>query len=236
MEPNTNKGLSGSALKIFAILAMTIDHTGIMLGRIHPCMTDPFIVLAGQEIHPYGIMRLIGRLAFPLFGFLVAEGITHTRNSVRYGASLLIAAILSEPFYDAFFFSNALDFTRQNVLFTLFLGFAAISLAEKLKERPWAAMASVASVILSAELLKVDYGAAGVACILLLHLLKDNLSPYRYLALLLLPWPMAAATSAIPLMLYNGQRGFILAKWMKYAFYVYYPLHLFILTVLSATL
>ena len=70
------KGLTGNQLKIIAMICMTVDHVG-------------FILFPKQEI-----FRIIGRLAFPIFAYMIAEGCRYTRNYGRYlGTMAAVAAV-----------------------------------------------------------------------------------------------------------------------------------------------
>ena len=100
--------LSGSALKIIAVVSMVIDHYA-------------YYLMDGNTM-AYEVMRCFGRIAFPVFAFLVAEGFAHTRNRMRYFLSLMLFAVVSEvPWY----LLNGADGTH-NVMFTLALGVAAL--------------------------------------------------------------------------------------------------------------
>ena len=80
-------GLSGSSLKVIAIVSMTIDHLGLyMLGGDDPASASV----------TYHLMRMVGRLAFPIFAFLLVEGYVHTHNIRRYIMNLLVAAVISD--------------------------------------------------------------------------------------------------------------------------------------------
>lgn len=104
---------SGSALKIIAIISMVIDHCAYFLMDEHTMM--------------YDAMRCAGRIAFPVFAFLIAEGFAYTHNRKRYFAQLLSFAILSEvPWY----LLNGADGTH-NVIFTLALGVVALAVLDK---------------------------------------------------------------------------------------------------------
>lgn len=101
--------MSGSALKIVALLSMVADHYAY------------FLLDYGTPI--YNILRCFGRIAFPVFAFLIAEGFANTRSRTRYFLTLLGFAIVSEI---PWFLLNGIDGTH-NVMFTLFLGVAALA-------------------------------------------------------------------------------------------------------------
>lgn len=110
-------GLSGTTIKIIAAITMLIDHTGYAVIRHLPDMADN----TSRTYYTYAAMRLIGRLAFPLYIFLLVEGFRHTRSRVKYAVRMLIFCPISEiPFDLAFFKFN--DMEHQNVYFTLFIG------------------------------------------------------------------------------------------------------------------
>ena len=110
-------GLSGSALKVIAMISMVIDHVAL------------YLMEHGTVL--YGTMRCIGRIAFPVFAFLIAEGFIHTRSRYRYFFTLLGFAVISEiPWY----LLNGADGTH-NVMFTLALGVATLMVLKNLLQR-----------------------------------------------------------------------------------------------------
>ena len=128
-------------LGIVAVICMVIDH-------------------AGAKLFPSEVwMRVIGRIAFPLFAWGIAVGAEHTRNMGRYALRLFLMMIISQPFY-----MFALDHTllKLNIFATLFLGLVGIWGLKERKE--W--MTAIALML--AHLLGADYGLRGVLCILLL--------------------------------------------------------------------
>lgn len=125
------KGLSGSTLKLIAIVAMFIDHfAAIILDRylvsigILSLNQDTVLLPENRTmLIIYCIdlaMRLIGRLGFPLFCFLLVEGYYHTRNKAKYGMRLAMFALISEIPFDLGFKSQVLEFTYQNVFLPCF--------------------------------------------------------------------------------------------------------------------
>ena len=105
-------GLSGSALKVIAMISMVIDHIAL------------YLMEHGTVL--YETMRCVGRIAFPVFAFLITEGFIHTRSRYRYFFTLLGFAVISEiPWY----LLNGADETH-NVMFTLALGVATLMVLE----------------------------------------------------------------------------------------------------------
>ena len=223
--------LSGSALKLIALLAMLIDHTGIAL-RIP---LERILLLPSRGITAYTLFRGIGRIAFPIFCFLLTEGFRHTRDKLRYALRLLVFALVSEPLFDLFRTLRPIA-EGQNVFFTLLLGFLGLWAAERYRERPWIQLPLLLGLFAAAWLLDTDYSWKGFSLILLLY----YLSPYPVVQAmggsLLLPWPAACALAFLPIGLYDGQRGFIRGRWTKYLFYAFYPAHLALLWLLRLRL
>ncbi len=226
------KLLSGSALKLIAIITMTIDHTAILLAREFDFMTHTLFSLFGREMSAYFILRKIGRLAFPLFCFLIIEGFLHTKNRKQYGINLACFAVISEIPYDLFFKNKLFYFSSQNIFFTLFLGFLVLVIFESQKPDHIKFIFAFAAAF-SAHLLHSSYGIAGVLFIAFLYILRNNKYLQTLLALPFLSGGFAAWSAFIPINMYNGKRGFIQSKILKYAFYIFYPLHLIILDLLS---
>ena len=226
-----SKGLDGGALKGIAAALMLTDHVGAILLPEVP------------------VLRCVGRLAFPICAFFIAEGYAHTRDFGRYFRRLAILAVVSEiPFN----LENGavFDLTRQNVLFTFCLALLTLRGLEALgRERGfgrWAGCGLVlAAGFAAGELLRTDYGGWGVVTVALLQLCRDG--KYAKLWLLLamaavnglgmgsLTMPVFGgempiqifAVAALPVIwLYNGQAG---PKGLRRAFYVFYPAHLLVL-------
>ena len=224
------RGLSGSTLKLMAIITMLIDHIGAaVVARV---------LISGhwsQELYAvYTAMRVIGRIAFPIFCFLLIEGFEHTGDRKKYALRLLGFAVISEIPFDLAFKSKVLEFDYQNVFFTLFIGLVtimAIHVVEEKKEwHPWLRIAATIAIsfagMVIAYLLKTDYDAKGVMCILALYLFR-KVRGLQILAgcIAFGSFELPALVAFIPIAFYNGKRGWNI----KYFFYVFYPLHLLLL-------
>ncbi len=103
---------------------------------------------------------------------------------------------------------------------------------EFFKDRPRYQLCALAVLFLAAVFLKADYGAAGYGFILLLYMLREKKILQAGLGSCFLSGSWKAALAFIPINLYNGKRGFVKTVWLKYAFYVIYPLHLLILAII----
>lgn len=228
-----DRGLSGSTLKLIAIVTMLIDHiAATILMRMLMLHTT-----AGGEANLYEIyslMRSVGRISFPIFCFLLVEGFIHTSNRVRYAMRLGAFALISEIPFDLAFSGQLLEFSYQNIFFTLFLGLLtmmAFNQIERQESIPVAIKTLLFVIAIfagmgMAELLMTDYGAKGVMCIMALYLFRGN-RKIQVLAgcLSFFWWELPAVIAFLPIYFYNGKRGWNL----KYFFYAFYPVHLLIL-------
>ncbi len=222
------KILSGSILKLIAVVSMFFDHAALLLTPHFPFMSEPLFNLFSYEITAYFIIRKIGRLAFPIFCFLITEGYRHTKNKERYAFNLLLFAFISEIPFNLMKTGKFFTLDYQNVFFTLLLGVLMIYVTEKeYKERLKAVLLIGLAIV--ALFLNCDYGLKGVLLILLLHILKNHPAAQAVLAYPLLSGGIAAFAAFLPINMYNGKRGFIKSSWMKYAFYVFYPIHIVVL-------
>ncbi len=220
--------INGSWFKILALLLMTIDHTAASIIWRFPFGVEPLFAIGSHSFSLYALMRLIGRLGFPMFAFLLVEGFLHTRSHKRYGRNLLLFAILSEIPWNLLH-SGHLFFHSQNVFFTLFLGFLGMCSIYYLRDkRLWQAVALVLLLLVSLAL-RADYGCRGFGFIMLLYILRNNRLPQAIIGSCILPSTWVAGLAFIPLSMYNGKRGFIKGKVAKYLCYIYYPLHLFVI-------
>ena len=116
--PEKYRFLSNSVLKCIALFTMLVDHVASVLLKSNSTV---LLRLFGRNITLYQSMRMVGRLAFPIYAFLLVEGFYHTQDKKKYGLRLLIFALISEIPWNLEH-SGSLFYTKQNVFFTLFLG------------------------------------------------------------------------------------------------------------------
>jgi hypothetical protein len=196
MTKNSKIELSGSDLKIIAMISMLIDHIaasvieGYMdsVGIAFELMTPSGSVNLIYII--YFVMRLIGRLAFPIYIFLLVEGFLHTRSRVKYLVRLLIFALVSEiPFDIAFQLEpgevkngRLFEFTYQNVFFTLAIGLLTIMVIEWMRQYVVETIPRFLFTCLIAMLgmaaayvLKTDYDMSGVLAIVATYVARTKL-------------------------------------------------------------
>lgn len=150
-------GLSAMTLKYIAMATMLVDHMGYVL--------FPWILW----------LRCVGRIAFPIFAFQIAEGCIRTHDRRRYALRLLLFAVLTEVPFDLAFNGQVLYLGYQNVLWTLLAGALVCWAADWGAEDPGrphllAATGGVCRSLLALEVCHTDYGGWGMALILLFHL------------------------------------------------------------------
>lgn len=220
------KGLSQEGLKILACVTMLVDHAALLFGG------SPWL-------------RVIGRLAFPIYCFLLTEGIRHTRDVRRYLSRLLFAAIVSEPIYDLVLYPCVGIWQHQNVLWTLALGCAMLWCMTMI-HKPVAKLAVMLLFALAAQLVRASYGSSGIYMIALFALCRGEPEGKWALAagLLVINWLMDSFTAPVfgldvpvqlfaelalvPIFLYSGEKRTRL-KAVSWGFYLFYPAHLLLL-------
>lgn len=229
--PRRFQVLSGSALKMIAIITMLIDHTAAVLLSIYPQAMTPLFYMGGKGYSVYRICRDVGRVAFPIFCFLLAEGFIHTRNRVRYGRNLFLFALISEIPWN-FMFSDTWTYVKQNVFFTLFLGYLGLCALEYFRKTPWMQLLSLLALLLAAVKLNADYGWKGYIFVLLIYLLRNEKAAQAVVGSCWLSYEWKACFAFLSINMYNGERGFIRGKASKYLFYAFYPVHIAVLVII----
>lgn len=231
-------GLSGSTLKIIAIVTMFIDHIGAFL--VEPILRKANPYLPGA--HLWGLtlpqlrtldafLRLTGRLAFPIFTFLIVEGLLHTRNKKNYLFRLSLFAFISEIPFDLARSHVMFDFSYQNVFFTLAIGLGVLWAMQEYENQIWKWLIPAAGMLL-ATFLKTDYSWYGVGLIVLHELTRGLKIKGQIILGLWLSAQYTAVLALLPLHFYNGQRGLSL----RYLFYWFYPLHLLLFYYIAINL
>lgn len=213
-------GISSFWLKNIAALTMLIDHIGAMFFN---------------EITAF---RIVGRIAFPIYCFLLVEGFFHTSDVKKYMIRLFTFAVISELPFNMLAAKHVFDFGYQNVFFTLFIGLAMISAMQRIVSKNRNPMYNSVYLIVAmvlAYVLKTDYSVYGIAVIYIFYCFRERrvqgcmgLAVASVLGGLI----QTAAVLAVPfIMLYNGKKGPKLAdnKLVKYGFYIFYPVHILIL-------
>ena len=180
--------LSGSTLKWIALLTMLIDHIGAVLlecGVLQAYSQHLPTALSYEASYSVFqadlIIRQIGRISFPIFCFLLVEGFHYTSNRKKYALRLFFFALLSEIPFDLALQGTFLEFSYQNVLFTLLFGFLTLWAMEKAKEiHPGLSLIPAGLGLLVGYFFHSDYDWKGICtdshspCILLLPSGKNH--------------------------------------------------------------
>lgn len=215
------KILSGSALKTIAILTMLTDHIGFHV--VGPLCTE------NASLSPlYDVLRTIGRIAFPIYCFLLTEGFTHTRDRKKYGINLLAFALISELPWNLVHAGDII-YPAQNVFFTLFLGYLGMCAIEYLENMSIKQSAALIGLLLVSFFIHADYGISGYGFIIALYALRNSKAIQAITCTCIIPSGLKGGLAFIPINMYNGKRGFIKGKAAKYFFYAFYPIHLAVL-------
>lgn len=229
---NKNISFNGNQLKLIAMFCMFIDHFykfGIIPENI--------------------IFKIIGRIAFPIFVYCVAEGAYHTKHRARYLLTMFLFAVLSEIPFDLMAYNRFIYMGHQNVMWTFFLGLLAVFLADCAVEKlgpnnrnriiwhyMFATLFGMAALIYG-----TDYHFVGVFCIVQIYLFKvfsTGEKKFKYHTLLYLAGAnmilaiedttqLFGLLALIPIWFYNGERGSKKTIW-KF-FYLVYPLHMLLI-------
>lgn len=225
------KMLSQEVLKLIACVTMLIDHFG---HTIVPYLPVPY------KAELYYTCRILGRIAFPIYCFLLVEGMSHTRNPGKYILRLGIGILLAELPFDLLF-ERGFTWEAQSVMVTLTLG-AVMLLCMQKTEKKNLKLLMVLPFALLAEFAKCDYGGWGIVMIAVFALF-DSVSS-RTLALLFVNAAMSsvpiivfgirlsvqlfAVLAMVPVAFYSG-RKLTHNKAVQWGFYLFYPVHLLIL-------
>ena len=233
-EPiSARRTLSGTALKYIACGTMLLDHIGASC--IEAGLADGTAVpaaLAGLDV----ALRLIGRLAFPIFCFLLVEGFVHTHDVKRYICRLLLFGLVSEVPFDWAFFRTPFDPGNQNVYWTLALGVLAMAGLKRFETDTGTPTAKgvlcMAACAVLAELAHTDYGAMGVLLIAALYLTRADRRQQCLFGGCMMLFELTAPLAFLFIWHYNGQRGRC-SKVLQRGFYLFYPVHLLLLALIT---
>ena len=227
MITNKQLGLTNNQLKIIALISMIIDHVGVAF------------------FPDEDILRIIGRLAFPIYAYLIAEGCKHTKNRKKHLGLIAGMAFVFQIFY--FVFMNDL---YMGILVTFSLSIAFIFTIESFIKNNSPVNRAFMSIIFIGlcyfgiacpELYAdkgfyIDYGVWGIFLPVLIYFAPNKLTKICVTTLTIVAMAIFAkplqwwALLAVPLLaLYNGKRG---KARIKYLFYIVYPLHLVVIYII----
>jgi len=235
------KIINANVLKLLAVIFMLSDHLWAT-------------IVPGNQW-----MTWIGRLAFPIFAFQIAEGYHYTSNFKKYAQRLFIFALISEIPFNLFYSSSIFYPFHQNVMFTLLFGLLAVNSIDKARKDPnyknyTIGILKVIGFYLLARITLVDYGGMGVLTVLAFYLFRDlkwawlgqfislillNMVFYTgmYIPITILGYTFDftvqgfAVLALIPIWLYNGEKGRSNPVF-QYSMYAFYPIHMLVLYIL----
>lgn len=206
-------------------------------------------------------LTCIGRIAFPIFAFLIVEGYFYTKNLKKYIGRMLLFAVLSEIPFNLAMGSRLFYPIHQNVLWSFLISLGLICWNEKVKkEKLWLrCLTACATLLIGAVaglVTMVDYYHAGILTVLTFYFFRGK-KWWCYVGQLLCLWYINvemlggfgyevqlfgqtrflmrqgfALLALIPIWLYRGKQGYH-SKWLQYAYYGFYPVHLLILGIIK---
>ena len=232
------KILNATHLKLIAMVCMMIDHAWGVLVSGHMWMT------------------CVGRIAFPIFAFQIAEGYARTKNFKKYLLRMFLFALVSEIPYNYMSGGGWFNPLGQNVMFTFCLALLIIRLMDKARARHWVwglAVAALGAFVgyWLGMFTFVDYYGYGILMVLVFWLFRDVKFGWliQLLAMIYINFEMVgglgfevgrffiptqafAVLAMIPILLYNGEQGWK-SKGFRYACYAFYPVHIMILVLIA---
>lgn len=219
MRERVKKGISASTLKWIAVISMLVDHFGIAI----------YWQLEGHTYKIYEIYRYIGRIAFPIYCFLLVEGFFLTGNIRKYIGRCFLFACISEIPFNMAIYGQIWYPHSQNVYFTLTIGLCTLVVLDRV--RGFDAVNVVKQLLCIgigaglAQLLETDYHYLGVLFIVMFYYCREmNKWQRDLIGAVAFSYEITAPLAMIPIHFYNGERGLPL----KYVFYLVYPVHLLI--------
>jgi len=268
-------GFPANSLKIFAAMTMLIDHAAVtlvyaMLAKFPEYLSLILSADATREqiaaipvdylniYHTYTVMRLVGRIAFPIFAFLVFEGFMHTSDYKRYLIRVGICALVAEIPFNLIVSNSApvygyTDVTasvfypqHQNTVFTLLLALFMLYgmkrfetedlLNPKAAFKQWMGqLLCVVVTCIASVFLRTDYSYIGILFIAMLYFFRTNKKlQILFGCIVFLSTNIASLLAFVPIAMYNGH--IIRSKKFKYFFYIFYPAHLLVLYLISLAL
>ena len=249
---NKQVGISSAFLKNIAYLTMFIDHFFAIVFNTYIKVNTAQGVPMDDAKDVYDIGRAVGRIAFVLFAFMMAEGFKYTHNARNYLLRLGLFALISEIPFDLAFYGKAFYMSKQNVYFTLYLGVLALCLIKKFKGELFLQINCVLLCCMAAAVLKTDYMFMGVLLIVAFYLCQSSFwyqfivgSATIYLGIIMVYvvryWERGYSIKRYMelglgeiyglfafcfIYFYHGKKG---RQLPKACYYLFYPLHLLLL-------
>ena len=224
MFPERWRILSGSTLKLIAMVIMIIDHYAYYF--VSSSVPVLFTLPSSRVITLYWLLRTIGRSAFPIYAMLLVEGFLYTHDRRRYGFRLLLFAMISDIPWDLLHHGVFFSLSSQNVFYTLFLGLVGMEVLERFRGESKKMSLILLVLAIAACYFGADYGISGICLILVCYLFRELSVLRDVLGIGLLSSHMRAFPAFVLMELYSGKRGFVHGKVLQVLFYAVYPLHL----------
>ena len=219
-----NFQLNSAQMKYIAFVSMFIDH-------FNKAIITPKLNYQQPLVFISSLFDIIGRIAFPIFAFMIVEGFYKTNSKWKYLRNLLIFAVISEIPYDMFQSKVFINNRSQNIMWALALGLFTLIIVDKLKEKIknkyiWIFISVIIVAInaILATLLSFDYDYYSIIIIFILYIFYDKRFVGSLLSYLVIIKEVYAILGFAIINLYNGEKG----RQNKLFNYLFYPVHLFI--------
>lgn len=264
-------GFPANFLKIFAALTMLIDHAALTLVYAKMAKFPEYLNLifstdaTAEQLEAipveylnlftiYSTLRLVGRIAFPLFAFLLYEGFMHTSDYKRYLLRVGLCALLAEIPFNLIVTNSALIYgwdgvtaslffpQYQNTVFTLFIGLLMLYgmkrfetteiLPKAVMKQMFGHLFCVLAACILSVLCRTDYSYIGILFIAVLYYFRNSKKmQILFGCVIFLSTSIASLLAFVPIAMYNGK--IIRSQKFKYFFYIFYPAHLLLLYLIS---
>lgn len=234
-------GIDSFTLKIIAVVSMVIDHYAAI---VYPMSYGgSFANMPPSSMQIYMLLRMVGRIAFPIFAYLIAEGFIKTKNAKNYAKRLFIFALISTPAYNIAFGQTfiytkkfLISFIFGNVMWTFFFSIIMLYIIKKIQDKGLNVVVKIILIIATFAIFyfigsftMCDRKGLGILTVGAFYLFRKN-KPLQFVAgaIPLYYQNIVSCIAFIPLAFYNGKRG----KDYRYFFYTFYPAHLFIFALI----
>ncbi len=219
------KKLNAAMLKWLAMTTMLVDHIAILLSGY------------GISQVAYYTMRSVGRIAFPVFAFLLAEGFVHTRSFGKYLGRIIVFAVITEPVFDLFMHGMIIT-PGANILFNFAMALIALYFWAKTEnDKIWKRVSAVFLILVLmafAWKLGLEYSWKCIFIVMIMYCLRYNIALRNVAVGIVLitdsSWlGIFSLVGLLPITFYNGESG----KFPKWFGYIFYPLNLLVLLVIG---
>lgn len=207
-----SKGFTTFELKVIAVISMITDHVG--------CILFPEVTM----------LRIIGRLAFPIYSFLLVEGFYNTHSKRKYINRMILFACISEIPFDMAVYNKPFYPGSQNVFFTLAIALVTLTIMNEAKDTLTECVVGFMGLF-AATCIRCDYSYYGIFMIYFFYFFRRKKVRCTFWQIYMngiaiggVQW--AAALAMVPINMYNGRQGTKRYKWL---FYAIYPVHLIVL-------